>query len=553
MHRILLLCAFACTAAALPAQLAGTYLIDPTGGPPNFTSLQAAVNAAVAAGVAGPVSFQILPGTYTESVTVPPIPGTSATNTVTFQPLVGAGTVRLIGSTGDTFALSGVSTSVRNHWLVFDGLDFDSAPGIAISGTIWVEAIEIRNCSFGPNHRPASGTRDAIIVSENNGSELGWKVHHNRFTFPSRLSRTAYGIYLSNGGDWSFHDNTIDLNGCNYGLYMINQNRRLDTVYNNVFFGSLYASTSTSPNSVAVIRADISNYANDFVHNTFFVTVPGLSGCIIATRGLSGGTPAAHNLIYGNVFVMIGPGTCIVVNPSTSLPNPYFGDGNLFWAPGGEIGRTSVTGAGITTLAAWQAATGQDAASAEADPMFANAAASPPDLHVLPGSPIVDLAVNTPIYVDHDRGGRLRDPRPDAGAYESSGFAFYGSGCAGTGSNVPAIASSGQVALGSTSFAVDLQNALPGSLALLFAGFSRTAYNSVPLPFAIGGGCQILAAPQVLMLSVTDVAGAASQPLPIPNIPTLFGRDLFLQWAVLDPGSASAFGLAVSQGGALQI
>ncbi len=321
--RHLLLAALA-SAAVLPAQLSGSYLIDPSATPPNFNSLQAAATAAMTAGISGPVVFSIFPGTYTESVAIGPIPGASATTTVTFQALV-PGTVRLIGATTDTVAFTGGAVGTLAGWVVFDGLEFDSAPGAAISGGRYTYGVEIRNCKFGPNHRGPS--RDNLIYSDNQGVETGWNVHHNTFTFPNRVSRTAYGVYLSNGGDWSFHHNTIDLNGCNYGLYLINQNRRLDRIYNNVFTGSLAPASGTSASSVAVIKADVSNYDNDIVHNTFVVS-PGANGCCVVTRGLSGGN--ATNRMYGNIFVIVGPGTAIVVNASTSLPNPYLGDGNVF-------------------------------------------------------------------------------------------------------------------------------------------------------------------------------------------------------------------------------
>lgn len=532
----------AACAAVLPAQMSGTHTIDPTGPFPTF---QSAANAVVTAGVSGPVTFLVLPGTYTESVTITQIPGASAANTVTFR-AIAPGTVRLVGATGDTFALQGIATA-RTGWIVFDGLDFDSAPGYAISGTTYVEGIEIRNCTFGPNHR--GPTRDALIFASGSGSEVGWDLHHNSFTFPDRISRTTYGVYMSNVGDWSFHDNVCNLNGCNYGLYMINQNRRLDVVYNNVFYGSLAPSTSTSAASVAVIKADISNYDNDFVHNTFFVTVPG-TGCCIATRGLSGGN--ATNRIYGNVFHVTGAGTCIVMNPSTSLPNPYLGDGNVFFAPGGEIGRTTTTGPGITTLAAWQAATGQDAGSAEGDPLFRNVVAVPPDLRVQPGSPALDRAVNTPAYVTGDLLGRLRGAQPDAGAHEGTSFVPYGTGCPGTNGLVPVLAGSGTLGLGQVFF-IDLQMARANSLAIEFGGLSRTMAGPTPLPFAIGGGCLILAEPLVTNVAITDGGGAASIGLFVPNNAFLLGTDLFFQWAIVDAASGSPFGIATSNGGALQL
>jgi trimeric autotransporter adhesin len=69
-----------------PLLLAGTYTIDPANPPSatNFQTFQAAVNAMLC-GVTGPVVFNVAAGTYNERIRIPYIPGTSATNTVTFQ------------------------------------------------------------------------------------------------------------------------------------------------------------------------------------------------------------------------------------------------------------------------------------------------------------------------------------------------------------------------------------------------------------------------------------------------------------------------------------
>lgn len=542
-------CALLSLTALLPAQLSGNYTIDPAGGPGIYVTFQDAVNAAVSSGVSGPVTFVVNPGTYTESVSIVQIPGASATNTVTFLALV-PGLVHLVGATTHTFSFSGV-TAARAGWVVFDGLDFMSAPGCAIFATSFTDGCEVRNCTFGPNHRPATGSRDALIEVTGGTTDVGWKVHHNQFTFPNRVSRTAYGIYMQQCGGWTIHHNVCDLNGCNYGVYMINQNRRLDTVYNNVFFGSLY--TSTSATSVAVIKADVSNYDNDFAHNSFYVTMSGSAGSIIASSGL-GGTVPATNRIRNNVFHLTGVGTCIVqaLDATTQLPRPFVSDGNVFHAPAGEIGRLGGTNPGITTLAAWQAASGQDAASVQADPLYRNVASNPPDLRFQPGSPAQNLSVLTPAYVTTDLLGRLRDALPDAGAFEGTSFATYGQGCPGTGSLVPAISHSGTLALGSP-VSIDLQNALGNAVAVSIVGFSRTMYGPTPLPFALGGGCFVLASPDVTSFVVTSGSGTASAGMFIPNDITLLGLDLFWQWAVLDAASPSPFGIATSNGGALQL
>jgi len=65
------------------AQLAGTYTIDDGGGG-DYTTFTAAVSDLTTLGVSAPVVFEVLPGTYTEQVSIPAITGSSATNTISF-------------------------------------------------------------------------------------------------------------------------------------------------------------------------------------------------------------------------------------------------------------------------------------------------------------------------------------------------------------------------------------------------------------------------------------------------------------------------------------
>jgi len=408
--------------------------------------------------------------------------------------------------------------------------------------------MEVRNCSMAPNQRNNSPGefRHALIVADLHGGEIGWRIHHNRLTIPNRLSRTSYGIYVQQGGTWEIHHNSIDLNGCSHGIYLINDNTRLDSIYDNLIFGAL-AANSGSASSVSAISVDVSNFNNDIAHNTFVVTIPN-TGSIISSVGF--GTNL--NRMYGNVFVLLAGGTCISSDTYNSPPQYIFlSDGNDFWAPGGEIGRLGGSNPGYTTLAAWQAASGQDLHSLNADPLLVNTSVPPFDLHPLPASPVKNAATNTPSIVTTDFDDRLRDPTPDIGAYELSGFAFYGLGCAGTGGLVPAIGSTGTIAIGSTNFAVTLSQANASSVALLVAGSSRTVFNTVPLPFDIGGGCSVLAAPELTFIAVTDPSGAASVTTGIPNNPLLSGATVFLQWGVLDSNSGSPLGATVSNAGAL--
>src|SRR6185312_7105871 len=97
---------------------------------------------------------------------------------------------------------------------------------------------------------------------------------------------------------------------------------------------------------------------------------------------------------------------------ATSNYNDLYADG-----VGGFVG---LFGGDQLTLANWQAATGQDANSISANPLFVNptGTAATVDLHIMPGSPCVGAA--TPISgIPNDFDNDLRNPcTPDIGADE---------------------------------------------------------------------------------------------------------------------------------------
>src|ERR1017187_5987314 len=63
--------------------LTGTYTIGATNS--NYTSFTAAAKGLTTNGVSGPVTFNVAPGNYNESITMPAISGASAINTITFK------------------------------------------------------------------------------------------------------------------------------------------------------------------------------------------------------------------------------------------------------------------------------------------------------------------------------------------------------------------------------------------------------------------------------------------------------------------------------------
>jgi ELWxxDGT repeat protein len=112
----------------------------------------------------------------------------------------------------------------------------------------------------------------------------------------------------------------------------------------------------------------------------------------------------------------------------------------------------------------------------------------------------------------------------------------FGAGCAGTQGHVPRITASGLPTVGST-FTVQLSQARPQTAwSLLLGG----AGARVRFP----GGCTLhVLDPFVLLTALTDTAGEARVPLPIPNVRQMAGADVFAQCVVADPAGAF-FGIA---------
>jgi hypothetical protein len=81
--------------------------------------------------------------------------------------------------------------------------------------------------------------------------------------------------------------------------------------------------------------------------------------------------------------------------------------------------------------------------------------------------------------------------------------------------------------------------AAASSLGVLALGLSRTTWGAVPLPLDLGlvlpplAGCQLECSPDVTLTVVTDAAGNAQQPLPLPADPALDGFQLYAQTLLL--------------------
>ncbi len=119
--------------------------------------------------------------------------------------------------------------------------------------------------------------------------------------------------------------------------------------------------------------------------------------------------------------------------------------------------------------------------------------------------------------------------------------------CPGTGGTSPRISAFGLPRAGNASFALDVFDARPNSLAVV-----QLATGQIDLPL---GACRLLVAPLLFALPpiATNAAGGGRSPFPVPAGTQLQGLRLTAQYAVVDPFGALFGALSLSNGLLLQI
>ncbi|MCA8956248.1 MAG: hypothetical protein KDC87_09240, partial [Planctomycetes bacterium] len=395
-HASLVLSLLALSASA-SAQLSGSYTVGPSG---NYSTLAAASAALSTSGVNGPVEMVLSAGgTYTESWSLSPIPGTSATNTVTFRSAVtniNTLKAKLVATAGDLLTING-----GVDWLILDGLNFQTVSGASAinclrNGTpaVAVTNLTIRNCVFGQGVVP-NASYGAIRTQSINT----WWLLDNEFD----LNGTA--VYSQGSINMEIARNVFTSNSP-YCLSIWNSNKSQSRMHNNVFLGTITS---------ACIRINLSHYGTDIFHNTFNLLIPSGSGVAVYNSSCC----AVWNRYFNNIFAISGSGYAInhLNQKDIEINN------NLYWTASKVIGSYNNTT--YNTLAAWGAALGtyaqngnNDNNSIVADPLFKPATS----FELLPASPAVGKALPQPASwtagheVLDDLRGYMRGNKKDIGA-----------------------------------------------------------------------------------------------------------------------------------------
>ena len=376
-------------------------------------------------------------------------------------------------------------------------------------------------------------------------------------------SADEHGIYVSNSGDrpvirgnliFGNHSNGIHMNGDaslgGDGVIsgaLVERNVLLDNgdgdptfgppggsginadgVVDSVFRNNLLYDNHKSGISLYRIDGGAPSTGNLVVNNTVWMA----SDARWALNIQDGST---GNEVRNNVLLNDHPFRGAIDISSSSLP--ILSDHNVV------KDRFSIDG-NFIDLAAWQAQTGQDAASAISTPgaTFADAAGFDLDLH--PGSPALDAGTSTPAPADDLRG----KPRPfgdgfDVGAYELGSClgSATGYGTPLPGAGTPTVTLSGCPDIDDVAtLAIDPD--VPGAPSgLLLLGVA-------PAQVATLGGTLLVNPALSIPLS-----GAWSGDVTMPDSAPLVGASIYLQAWYVDPGApfqvAMSAGLHVVVGG----
>jgi len=205
------------------ASLSGTYTIG--GMTADYNTLNDAVTAMTNCGISGPVTFNVNPGTYAESLTIGTIDGSSATNTITFN----GGGVSTI--THDGTGQYGVVHLINTDYITFknftiintastDGWGFhlqDTANYVTIDScsilldvTATADVCAVVLSGLATNDFTEGNAGNFVTISNNTivGGEMGIHIEG-----PSSVSEWVEGIEILNN-DISFVDD--------YGIYVDN-------------------------------------------------------------------------------------------------------------------------------------------------------------------------------------------------------------------------------------------------------------------------------------------------------------------------------------------
>ncbi len=432
--------------AGIKPSLSGIYTIGGT--TPDYATFAAALTDLNTIGVCGPITFNVRQGTYVEQISMNPVAGASATNSITFQSDPANTAMPIIEHT---------ASSTGNYTLGFLGgashITFDSLNLVA-KGTTYAmvvnflggsEHVTIKNCVLDGSSTATTSTFQTVIY-QNSGV-----VKH--ITIDNNITNDgSYGVYFRGSGTTSNDENVTVTNNefndtwyyCSYFYYhdsaLIENNEFTQKATSTSFAYGLYTyrmnNTKVSRNKVelnttstnyAMMAGYYSGTSNEISNNMIVGSANGTgtsyglwinyclntnvyhnsinirSGNATSTRALyiSGST----STLYGNVDVRnnvvsneVAGGYVLYATSGATTGFLSNLDYNIY---NGATGTQFFYASAYPTLAAYQAVATTDSNSIFANPGFF----ASDDLH-LQGGVAADAGANVGVMIDIDGDAR---------------------------------------------------------------------------------------------------------------------------------------------------
>lgn len=450
----------------LGTPMSGTYTIGGTA--PDFANFTEAVNALSVRGVSGPVVLNARNGTYNEQITIRPVAGASAANTITFQSETQTQTavtlsynsssasnfvVKLDNSSYITFRLMTISSLNSSYGIVME-LD-----GIAAHDSV-------DNCKLSTVSTTTTSTDMAIVYA--NPLVGGGHVFRN-----NTFQNGAYGVYFYGTSTTQLTDsNVFDGNSFNaayyrsmYFYYTSNIRIRNNTISNTTYSSHYGIHCYYCNNAVQITGNKISQTQGGYGMYLYYNTGTSVArGTVANNTVVVGGSSTADGMrCYRGVYQRVYNNSVNMTNTATASHAAYFyyssatynnneirnnifsntgggyaefhysnptlynnlWDYNLLYTTGANLIEMSTPASSFATLDAWRAtAVNQDKNSITYRPAFTSTTNLVPNVAdtavwALNGRG-VHLPGNTTDVNGNPRAATVQDGAPDLGAYEFS-------------------------------------------------------------------------------------------------------------------------------------
>lgn len=460
----------------------GTYTINSllptdfaTGGT-NFQSFSDAY-AAMLCGINGPVVFNVSNGPYNEQLIMGAIPGTSATNTITFN---GNG-ARLGFASSNSNERAVIKLRGTKH-VIFDSLVIDAGAGTYGYGVQLISDADsnaVRKCTITTSVSSTTQNYAGIVINGTEAGPVGTGVvlcdynvfsgntitggyygitlvatftgganGFNEFTGNDVRDFYLYGIYAGGSYNTLIEGNTFSRParttvGEFNGIYFTTQNNTARVSKNRItnpfggspastsnFYGIFFNNSSASATNDNIVSNNLIYNINGngpvygiantgsgnawYVHNTISLDNTASSSSSV-TRGIQQLSAAGGLIFFNNIITITrgGTGQKHCIYLGSGLPLALDYNDYYINAAAGTNYTGFYTGNRIS-LNDWQTATSQDAASISVNPVYTD----PLNGNYSPGNAGID---NKGLYIniDTDINGVTRSQAtPDIGAYE---------------------------------------------------------------------------------------------------------------------------------------